>query len=153
MCKTNSMLVANFGTYRPDINMSDPWWLDTIAASYNVYLLSNYWDMRYNGTGTDHKVSIARELKKRNPRIKIMFYQPADRLGDTEYVMNALMAHPEWWLRDDNGNLVPFGGRGKRPQIDPSVPGARAFFANLSISLFDEQGEAARGRSIGTQRF
>ena len=72
------------------------------------------------------------------------FYQPADRLGDTEYVLSALESHPEWWLRDDNGNLIPFGGKGTRKQIDTSVVGAQDFFANLSVSLFHQHDEAVR---------
>lgn len=69
--------------------------------------------------------------------------------------MDALISHPEWWLRDDAGNLIPFGGKRvcrpdepagicPRAQIDTSVAAAQDFFANLSVSLFHEQGEAAR---------
>lgn len=53
------------------------------------------------------------------------------------------MARKEWWLRDDYGNMIPFGGGG-RPQIDPSVPAAQDFFANLSVSLFHVPGEAKK---------
>lgn len=56
---------------------------------------------------------MARALKASNPKLKVFFYQPADRLGDTQYVLDLLAAHPEWWLRDDHGNLVPFGGAGR----------------------------------------
>jgi len=96
----------------------------------------------YNGTGDDSKVRVARKLKARNPKLKVLFYQPADRLGDTAYVQEALASHPSWWLRDDNGNIVPFGNGGK--QIDTSVEGAQDFFANLSVSLFHNHEEAVR---------
>lgn len=78
----------------------------------------------------------------------MLFYQPADRLGDTQYVLDALNSHPTWWLRDDNGNIIPFGGTTCGPggtcrkQIDPTVVEAQDFFANLSVSLFHEHNEA-----------
>ena len=146
-CGTNSMLVSNFGTWRKDISLDDPWWINATADSHAAIILNNFWKQgpgSYNGTGEDSKVTIARHLKARNPQLKVLFYQPADRLGDTAYVLDALNDHPEWWLRDDNGNLIPFGGSGSRPQIDTSVPGAQDFFANLSVSLFHSHSEAAR---------
>ena len=151
-CGSNSMLAANFGTWRSDINLTDPWWFTTIAKSHAAIILNNFWHQgitpgSYNGTGEDSKVAIARALKAENPRLKVYFYQPADRLGDTAYVLNALHSHPEWWLRDDNGNLIPFGGHPQpgqpvRPQIDTSVPAAQDFFANLSVSLFHSHADA-----------
>ena len=147
-CGSNSMLAANFGTWRADFTLSDPWWVDAIASSYAVVMLNNFWKQgpgSYNGTGTDSKVAVARALKARNPALKVFFYQPADRLGDTAYVTGLLAAHPEWWLRDDHGNLIPFGDpKGSRPQIDTSAPGAQDAFANLSISLFHDRAEAGR---------
>jgi hypothetical protein len=148
-CKTNSMLVSNFGTWRKDITLGDPWWINATADSHAAIILNNFWKQgpgSYNGTGEDSKVTIARLLKARNPKLKVLFYQPADRLGDTAYVTDALDAHPEWWLRDDNSNLIPFGDRATstRPQIDTSVVAAQNFFANLSVSLFHEHADAAR---------
>eukprot|EP01052_Picozoa_sp_SAG31_P010116 SAG31_NODE_545_length_14238_cov_15.518849_3_plen_480_part_00 len=156
-CKTNSMLAANFGTWREDINLSDPWWINAIADSHHAIILNNFWKQgpgSYNGSGEDPKVTIARNLKRRNPELQVLFYQPADRLGDTQYVTDALVAHPEWWLRDDYGNMIPFGGHPSkclpnqpkgvcpRAQIDPTVPAAQDFFANLSVSLFHDRAEA-----------
>ena len=136
------MLVSNVGTWRKDLTLEDPWWVNTLADSHAAVFLNNFWDMRYNGTGDDSKVKVARALKARNPKVKTYFYQPQNRLGDTTYVQNALNAHPEWWLRDDYGRPIPFIGG--RMQIDPSIPSARAFFANLSISLFHDRKEAVR---------
>jgi len=82
------MLASNFGTWRRDINMSTPWWINTIADSHAIVILNNFWKQgpgSYNGTGEDSKVTVARALKARNPHLRVMFYQPADRLGDTEY--------------------------------------------------------------------
>ena len=74
-CKSNSMLVANFGTWRRDITMEDPWWITTIAESYNAIILNNFWKQgpgSYNGTGDDSKVLIARALKAKNPKLKVL---------------------------------------------------------------------------------
>jgi hypothetical protein len=139
-CKSNSMLAANFGTFRTDINLQDPWWIETVASSHAAVLLNNFWTRSYNGTGDDSKVVVARALKKSNPELNVYFYQPADRLGDTPFIQNVLKAHPEWWLRDDNGIEILFGG--SMHQIDPSVVAAQDYFANLSISLFHDHAEA-----------
>jgi hypothetical protein len=111
-CKSSSMLVADFGTHRSDITLSDPWWINAIADSYAAIVVNVYDYIgtpnkgnHYNGTGEDGRVSVARALKKRNPNIKVLFYQAADRVADTEYVQAQLNAHPDWWLRDDYGNV------------------------------------------------
>ena len=39
-CKSNSMLVSNFGTFRKDINLSDPWWIDATADSHAAIILN-----------------------------------------------------------------------------------------------------------------
>ena len=137
------MLVSNVGTWRTDLTLEDPWWVSTLADSHAAVFLNSFWDLEYNGTGEDHRVTVARALKARNSRVQTWVYQPADRLGDTAFVQAALDAHPEWWLRDDAGNPIPFAGGGRK-QIDPSVAGARAFFANLSVSLFHDRAEAER---------
>ena len=70
------MLVANFSTWRPDINLSDPWWIDTIAEPHAAFTLNNFWKQgpgSYNGTGEDSKVTIARRLKAKNPKLKVLF--------------------------------------------------------------------------------
>jgi len=35
-----------------------------------------------------------------------MLYQAQDRGDLTPYGSRELRAHPEWWLRDDHGNVV-----------------------------------------------
>ena len=96
-CKTNSMLAGNFASYSSDFNMSDPWWIDTIADSYAIVMLNNFGSNIapiYTGVGDDSKIIAARALKKRNPKLQVWFYQPADRLGDTPFVQTALNEHP-----------------------------------------------------------
>ena len=65
----------------------------TCRAHANNYDTANT-PRNYNGTGEDSKVAVGRALKAHNPNVKVYFYQPADRLGDTVYVQNALAAHP-----------------------------------------------------------
>ncbi len=155
-CKTNSMLVSNFGTWRRDINMSDPWWITTIAESHHAIILNNFHYQglqpgSYNGTGEENRIPIARALKKVNPAIKVMYYQAADRVCDNAYCLNTLAAHPEWWLRDDFGNVVAFGGRtersppfpGPRPVIDLSVEAAQDWVTSIVIEYFKVKGEAS----------
>ena len=93
------MLVGNFGTSRPDFTLEDDWWINTIADSYYGVMLNNFWNHDYNGTGTDNKILVARKLKARNPKLKVSFYQPADRFGDTVFVQDYVAKHPEMWLR------------------------------------------------------
>jgi hypothetical protein len=82
-CENNSMLVSNVGTWRQDLTFDDPWWINNLADSHAAVFLNTFFDKSYNGTGDDNKVKVARALKKRNPKVKTFFYQPADRLGDT----------------------------------------------------------------------
>ena len=49
----------------------------------------------------------ARQLKKHNPAVKTTFYWHTGQAGIGCYANNAtFMSHPEWFLRDDNGNVV-----------------------------------------------
>ena len=49
----------------------------------------------------------ARQLKKYNPSLKTTFYWHTGQAGIGCYAANKTFhAHPEWWLRDDNGNVV-----------------------------------------------
>ena len=41
-CPANSMLASDVGTFRPAFNLSDPWWIDTLADSHAVVVLL-YW--------------------------------------------------------------------------------------------------------------
>lgn len=43
-CGSNSMLVSNFGTWRTDLNLSDPWWVKVTAESHAAIFLNNFWN-------------------------------------------------------------------------------------------------------------
>ena len=138
------MISSDVGTWRKDINLEDPWWIDVIADSHNSVFLNSFWNRDYNGTGDSPRVQVARALKARNPKIKVMFYQAADRVGDSKFILNTFDAHPEWWLRDDSGHVIPFANDPNRHQIDPTVPAAQDWFANLSVVEFHDHEEAVR---------
>ena len=43
-CDTNTMVVSNFGTWRTDLNLSDPWWVKVTADSHAAIILNNWWN-------------------------------------------------------------------------------------------------------------
>ena len=101
-CDTNSMLAANFGSNRPSsiFNLTDPWWVETVASRYAALAMSNFFDGgNYNGSGTNPMVDVARALKKSNPKMKVLVYVAADRGLLTPFGQHTIQAHPEWWLR------------------------------------------------------
>jgi hypothetical protein len=52
-------------------------------------------------------------IKKQDPSTKVIFYWATDQAGLNCYAANHTMAaHPEWILRDDNGNIVDPGNSG-----------------------------------------
>eukprot|EP00041_Stephanoeca_diplocostata_P027530 m.759248 g.759248 ORF g.759248 m.759248 type:complete len:149 (+) comp23194_c0_seq33:422-868(+) len=53
----------------------------------------------------------ARTLRKLNPKVKLLLYENAD-FGVIGVGTDQIQQHPEWWLRDDNGN----------PYMDPKRP-------------------------------
>lgn len=97
---------------------------------------------RYDGPpGTDPKIAVARILKALNPRIKLLWYQAADFVSQSSFVTGQIAAHPEWWLRDDSNSTVFFQGV---PELDWSVPAARAWFIRLpAAGLLSPAEEAA----------
>jgi hypothetical protein len=70
----------------------------------------------------------ARQLKKIDPTVKVIYYLATDLGGLRCYAANATFAkHKEWWLKDDNGNYLPY------PSLDWTVPAARDWWANLPL--------------------
>ena len=149
-CGSNSMLSANFGV-GAEFELDDPWWVKEVAGRYAQVLLSNFDEAArssYNGTGEYPLVTLARALKKENPKIKTLLYQAADRGSLVAAGTAEIMAHPEWWLHDDLGNVVWFGGAsnaGKHPVLDWTVPAVHEWFIRYPISLFGSP-EEVRGR-------
>ena len=91
--------------------------LDNIKTLFKSFTLLYI----YTGTGEDIQITLARRFKNRNPNIKILFYQPADRFGDSPFVTDFVQQHPEMWLRDDDGNLIPFPGTTGEKRVLPYI--------------------------------
>eukprot|EP00117_Sycon_ciliatum_P021279 scpid75440/ scgid18700/ len=148
-CKTNSMLAGNFGHLHYNIfNMSDTWWIDTVATSYAAVAMNDFLRSQdYNGTGENGKVTVARALKKANPGIKLLMYQSAHTVGaESPFLSHQLLAKPDWWMKDDYGNIVwarqPSKGKQGIPMVDLTVPAAQTWFANIPLSYFHNKTEA-----------
>lgn len=137
-----SMLAGDIGTNRKDFTMSDPWFIDTIADSYGVVMMNSWW---FTPTEpVDSRIAVMAALKQRNPKIQTVLYQPIDRAGDSDLILDQLKARPEWWLRTDSGEVVPFGGQpGGHPMPNYSIPECQDWYSNLAISLFPNCSTAA----------
>eukprot|EP01047_Picozoa_sp_COSAG01_P053871 COSAG01_NODE_5820_length_4014_cov_1.656450_4_plen_486_part_00 len=100
---------SKYGRYS-NLPSSYPQW-EWLANNYALVVLSNFEDLiddkPWNCTGESARALAARKLKSINPNIKTLWYQPASNLRHCRDA--PLHAHPEWWLRDDHGNLMPPG--------------------------------------------
>lgn len=134
---SGSMLAGNFGTSRADWKGNDSWVLDTIASSYGVVMLNGVW--RSTLEASDSRIPWLAELKKRNPSIKTLLYQPVDRAGDTDMILDQLKAHPEWWLRTDDvhgATVVPWGGRpGGHPMPNYTITACQVASVGVGVSV------------------
>jgi hypothetical protein len=76
----------------------------------NNYFLASLEKCMGRGQGLPTEQGImqtARQLKNINPNVKTTFYWHTGQAGIACYANNAtFMSHPEWFLRDDNGNVV-----------------------------------------------
>ena len=106
-CKDNTMLAGNFNHYIPSpFDMNNTWWIDTVAHSYAAVALGHWLDsQQYNGTGESGIVTVARALKAVNPQIKALFYQGSTSASDGQFILNQILVHPDWWLKDETGRL------------------------------------------------
>eukprot|EP00051_Salpingoeca_urceolata_P034408 m.24985 g.24985 ORF g.24985 m.24985 type:complete len:437 (-) comp7692_c0_seq2:233-1543(-) len=137
LCETNSMLAGNFGTSNPAFSLDDPWWLHQVARYHAVALNAFYDDRHWNGTGPYDTIAVARALKQVNPKMKVLWYQSCDRGDLSPFGQATIKAHPEWWLRDDYGNPIWFGGKTGTPTIDLTVPSAQDWIIQWPESHFN----------------
>lgn len=141
-CGNGSMLAGLFGTRRPDFGLDDPWWVEALAEAYGVVMLNGFDSSPTDPV--DPRIALLAKLKQLNPSIKTMLYFPIDRAGDNDIVLDQLKAHPEWFVRDDYGNVLPFHNvPNGHPFPNYSIPACQDWYANLGISLFASRGEAA----------
>lgn len=70
----------------------------------------------------------AKQLKAKDPNVKVIFYLATDLGGFQCYAENkTLTEHPEWWLKDDKGAVVP------GPKLDWTVPEAREWWVGIPL--------------------
>jgi len=106
-----------------------------VAHNYRVASLEKCTG-RAQGMRTEAAIyQTAAQLKAINPAIKVMFYWSTSQAGISCYSNNAtFMAHPEWWLRDDHGNVVGAGGDQSGPRIDPRNEAAAAWWISVPLA-------------------
>jgi len=87
-----------------------------------------------NGQGLKTEDGIyqtARQLKKINPKVKVMFYLHTGLAAFRCYANKQVYeAHPEWWLRDDNGNVVD-------GHFDFTIKEAAEWFVSIPLAAAD----------------
>lgn len=173
------MLSANIGTnditrFNLTSANPNPWWIRELATHYahiqmSPFLGSNF----YNGTSCtpgccseldvpkgcnpyvctcgEHPLkTVARALKKVNPKMKVQLYQAVDRGDLTPWGSRQLQAHPDRWQRDDKGqvmymnpdwrcppNATSSGGHLQcHPMQDWANEGYRQWFRDFPLSIF-----------------
>jgi hypothetical protein len=99
-----------------------------VAKTYPVVVLS--YCPGTNGTTAGGVEGNARALKQQNPAIKVLLYFNVEQWPcyvPTDPAYSTFLAHPEWWLKDDNGNVV-------QPQrIDPTNEAAADYWMSVPL--------------------
>jgi hypothetical protein len=115
-----------------------------VASNYRVVSLEKCTG-RQSGVPTEAAIAqTAAQLKALNPNVKVLFYWSFSQAGISCYgAHRRFAAHPEWWLRDDHGNVV----RPDAPQIDVLNGDAVAWWLSVPLapSLRDIDGVLADG--------
>ena len=127
------MLAGNWDIrYSPIVNTTSLWWVKIIMSSYTGVALN------INPFNHSIMVEIARILKKLNPKFKVLIYQNSDFGPDTNEADAIIKGHPEWWCRDDDGNVIP--GNGQYPWIlNHSRSDVRSFYNNFPLKIFGDE--------------
>ena len=175
-CPGNSMLSANIGTNDlTRFNLTSPWWIKELADHYahiqmSPFLGSNFYNDTtctpeclsagpYACTCGEHPLkTMARELKKINPAMKVQLYQAVDRGDLTPFGSRQIQAHPEWWQHDDYGNIMYMndawrcppdlnmskidGQQQCHPICDWSSESYREWFRNFPLQIFGDDAAA-----------
>jgi hypothetical protein len=119
------------------------------ASKYKVISLEKCTGRGQGVTSEKAIYQTARQLKKFNPALKVIFYWHSGGAGfgcyaaNKEYVRpsyawiiadplfsNRYMSHPEWWLKDDTGAIV---GGASTPKLDWSNQAARDWWVSIPL--------------------
>jgi len=102
-----------------------------VAEHYRVVSLEKCSGIA-NTTTENAIYTTAAQLKKIDPTIKVFFYLATDQQGIQCYAANSeFQAHPEWWLKDDNGNVVMTSGH---PILDVTNAAGAAWWRGIPLS-------------------
>lgn len=91
----------------------------TTLAKFNLFVGEKAYDYPASGYAEDKLFSLAQELRRRSPKMALIFYYNTN-LDLPDYYLHSLMTkhQPTWWLQDDQGNPVwthQDSGAGARP--------------------------------------
>lgn len=99
-----------------------------VASHYSVVSLEKCTGSNVHMMTEPAIYQTAKQLKKLNPQLKVIFYWDTDQGAIGCYAANkTLNAHPEWWLKQDNGSYVP------GPRIDFSVQAAADWWVSVPL--------------------
>lgn len=102
-----------------------------VSQKYKVVSLEKCTGVQ-SGVKTEEAIyTTAMQLKKINPATKVFFYLATDQQGISCYAANdEFKSHPEWWLKDDHGNVVESHGV---PLLDCSNAEAAAWWQSIPM--------------------
>jgi len=126
-CKNNSMLAGNWAINSPNFNMTDLWWAHTIVSSYAALAIN------LDNHNTSVSVEQAKILKSINPNFKFLIYENAELGPLTKDAAVTINAHPEWWCRDDDGNVLKSS---QGPFLNHSVREVRNWVNGYPLEVF-----------------
>ena len=115
--------------------------VDWISKTYSVVVLSGGgFDAKLNMSIAQGVMNVSARIKARNPAIKVMQYfnmQGFAGYDSTDPALVNFLAHPEWWLLDDNNNVIRHfgspGGSPGSPEYDWSNPAAVQNFLEMPL--------------------
>ena len=119
-----------FADFNPPSTLSDAQ-VEFVASKYRIVSLEKCTGIGSGVTTEESIYSHAQRIKAISPSTKVIFYLSTDQAGIGCYSAGAeFKANPDWWLRDDNGNVV----NGKdRAIMDYTNPKARAWWLGIPL--------------------
>ena len=132
-CQNNTMLAGNWAINSPYFNNSDVWWAHRIVSSYAAVAVN------LNNQDTSITVEQAKILKTINPNFKFLIYENSELGPLTQEADGVINAHPEWWCRDDAGNVLKTK---QGPFLNHSIPDVRTWLNSYPMHVFGNDSKA-----------
>ena len=96
-----------------------------ISKTYRIVVLSLCATPQMNTSVSDGIMNVSARLKALNPAIKVLQYFNMNQWPcylPTDPAYAEFLRHPEWWLRDDYGNVLRTNGSGSTSHLPPIPP-------------------------------